>query len=391
MDANTGIISPILVNGAPIYGLVWVDKKGNIYKTKNYNVIQKVIFGIDNNFIDDSHGICIGSGSLSLDLQGGQPIGGNGNYNYVWLKSTSSATDGFTAIPSSNTMNFATGSITQNTWFKRCVVSDTIIDTSEAIAIKVNYAITNNTITSAQQPICANSLSLQIQASTPSGGDSSNYAYTWLQTYKSDSTGYLSFVNNNTQNCIYPWYLFANSWFKRVVSSGACIDTSAAFLISVKPFPQKPNISLVTNSLLKSTPADAYQWYKNDKIIIGATSQTLNISYNGSYTVKVDSNGCSNTSNKFSIFNASIDYLSDCKGVKIYPNPATSELHVETEGSEKLFLQLFDMTGKEASEPIQFTHSAHINTQDLFEGIYFLKITDENRTFVKTEKVMVLR
>ena len=108
--------------------------------------------------------------------------------------------------------------------------------------------------------------------------------------------------------------------------------------------------------------------------------------------MKIDStNGCLNTSNPFVATSVGISKMGLENNIKIYPNPSTSELNIEADGTEKLFLQLFDIASKEASEPIEFTHSAHINTQDLHEGIYFLKITDENGTFVKTEKVMVLR
>jgi hypothetical protein len=45
---------------------------------------------------------------------------------------------GFSAIPSTNTINYSPGILTQNTWFRRYVVSGALTDTSEAIAITVN-------------------------------------------------------------------------------------------------------------------------------------------------------------------------------------------------------------------------------------------------------------
>lgn len=200
-------------------------------------------------------------------------------------------------------------------------------------------------------------------------------------------------MTGNTSAAFSKSYTQAGSYLVtlKLINSNLCFD-SASKLLYVKANPAQPIISSISSTQLQSSMAKSYQWYKDGSMINGANGQQLIISSNGTYTVKIDStNSCDNTSNPFVAIGVGIAEMGLENSLKIYPNPTTSELHIETEGAEKLSLQLFDITGKEASEPIEFAHSAHINTQDLQEGIYFLKITDEIGTFVKTEKLMVVR
>ena len=75
----------------------------------------------------------------------------------------------------------------------------------------------------------------------------------------------------------------------------------------------------------------------------------------------------------------------------IYPNPTTNELHIETTGTEKFDVQLFDITGKKVMENILFTNTTYINTSSLYQGMYFVRITDANGAVVKMQKVAVVR
>ncbi len=75
----------------------------------------------------------------------------------------------------------------------------------------------------------------------------------------------------------------------------------------------------------------------------------------------------------------------------IYPNPTTNELHIETTGTEKLTAQVFDITSKQVISTILFTSSTIINTSSLYEGMYFVRITDANGAIVTVQKVAVAK
>ena len=77
--------------------------------------------------------------------------------------------------------------------------------------------------------------------------------------------------------------------------------------------------------------------------------------------------------------------------LNIYPNPATNELHIETLVTEKLTVQLFDITGKQIMENVSFNSSTIINISSLYEGMYFVRIINADGAVVKTQKVAVVR
>ncbi|MFY7734109.1 MAG: PKD domain-containing protein [Bacteroidia bacterium] len=150
VNVNTGIISTVAGNGIPGFsgdGALAIDanlsdptglnfdKFGNLYiADQGNNRIRKIMYF--NYIITGNQTICLGKNPDSL--MANIPVGGNGTYHYTWLKSTTSATAGFSAIPASNSVNYKPTALTQNTWYRRCVKSGTYTDTSAAVMITVN-------------------------------------------------------------------------------------------------------------------------------------------------------------------------------------------------------------------------------------------------------------
>jgi hypothetical protein len=100
--------------------------------------------------------------------------------------------------------------------------------TSSAYVTAVSIiALANNTIT-APQTICKGTTPTPLTGSLPTGG--TTYTYTWLRSTTSASTGYG--VTGTGQNFA-PGPLSESAWYKRVVTSGGCTDTSAVLYISV--------------------------------------------------------------------------------------------------------------------------------------------------------------
>ncbi len=189
---------------------------------------------IANNTATGVQTIC--SGSTPSALTGSIPTGGNGStYAYIWLSSTTSATAGFTAASgTNNAQNYSPVTLTQNTWYKRVVVSGACAnDTTAAIMITINTAVANNTATGAQT-ICSGSTPSALTGSIPTGGNGSTYTYTWLSSTTSATAGFTAASGtNNTQNYS-PAALTQNTWYKRAVASGACAnDTTAAVMITI--------------------------------------------------------------------------------------------------------------------------------------------------------------
>uniref|UniRef100_UPI003AAF764A Calx-beta domain-containing protein n=1 Tax=Flavobacterium sp. XS1P32 TaxID=3401726 RepID=UPI003AAF764A len=105
------------------------------------------------------------SGSI-FTINGSAPAGGNGTYNYLWESSSVSAISGFAAAAGTNSnISYSSGGITQNTWFRRTVISGSCSSTSTVVLVRV---APNNTASSASSSptLCINTALTNITHTT---------------------------------------------------------------------------------------------------------------------------------------------------------------------------------------------------------------------------------
>lgn len=77
-----------------------------------------------------------------------------------------------------------------------------------------------------------------------------------------------------------------------VVDSNGCIGTSEIHVVASLEVPARPSISR-TGDILVSSPAAAYQWYRNDTLLVGETLQECGILFPGRYSVRItNAQGC---------------------------------------------------------------------------------------------------
>ncbi len=129
---------------------------------------------ISTNTASSSQTLC--NGATATAFTGSTPTGGNGTYSYSWLSSTTNASTGFVvANGTTNSINYSPGSLSVNTWYKRVVTSGTLKDTTSAIAITVDAAISTS---STQTNVNCNG-ALTGAASVVVSGGTSPYSYNW--------------------------------------------------------------------------------------------------------------------------------------------------------------------------------------------------------------------
>jgi large repetitive protein len=119
-------------------------------------------------------------------LNGSTPTGGNGTYAYQWQSSPDNVT--WTPIAGANSIGYAPGVLTANTWFNRIVTSGGCTNTGASIKITVTPLITNDII-SANQSICNGQAPLGLTGTNPGGG-TGGYTYQWLSSITSASSGF---------------------------------------------------------------------------------------------------------------------------------------------------------------------------------------------------------
>lgn len=152
--------------------------------------------------------------------------------------------------------------------------------------------------------------------------------------------------------------------------------------------PQKPVITAVgldsENAVLTSSSVNGNQWYRNETILTGATSQTHSIKEEGVYQVKVTIDGCaSEKSDQYSIIVTDIIDAEDTRSINLYPNPAGQELRIELTGvQESEFSELiaYDLTGKVITKQTMKGKSLSFLIDQFPSGNYVLHIS--NRYFV---------
>jgi gliding motility-associated-like protein len=201
---------------------------------------------IAGNTISATNNIC---NNTSINITGSVSptlTGGNGTYAYKWqIANTSNTNAAFTDIPGANAFQYNTGTLnavgTPDTiWYRRIVTSGSCAgvdgDTSSVFQLIVNPVLANNVLTlPAVDTFCVSGNPALIVGSTPTGGNGT-YAYAWLQS-ANGLTGWTAATagtGNNSSISFDPPVLSANTWYKRVVTSGGCTLESTPVKIRVE-------------------------------------------------------------------------------------------------------------------------------------------------------------
>ncbi|MFP4060276.1 MAG: hypothetical protein ACLFUC_07325, partial [Bacteroidales bacterium] len=178
------------------------------------------------NAMPDAQDICEGDTPEKLDAT--TPKGGNGNYSYIWQKTINLVS--WSDVGNSEE-DYQPGPLSDTTWFRRIVLSAEIKDTSDVTVVNVLPALQVNEI-SADTTICYNQDPLPINGDIVNGGNGS-YTYRWeksenLNTWNSVEEGSAAYNFD-------PPALTDTTWYRRIVNSHVCADTSNVLQITVLP------------------------------------------------------------------------------------------------------------------------------------------------------------
>ncbi|MBA4321494.1 MAG: hypothetical protein C0408_01620 [Odoribacter sp.] len=177
-------------------------------------------------------------------LTGTKPVGGSGAYSFKWQKSYNIANPADTIDILSNTINYSPIVKETNTVFYRRIVKDngnSLRDISKWVKIIVQDSITNNNV-GTSDTVCFAQTPLPFISKPPAltGGDNT-YAYKW-EVSLNNILYNLPANTYNTDGYTVPAALTNTSWYRRTVTSGKCIDTTAIIKITVLPKISSNNI-----------------------------------------------------------------------------------------------------------------------------------------------------
>ncbi|MFM2358248.1 MAG: hypothetical protein RLY16_241, partial [Bacteroidota bacterium] len=207
---------------------------------------------ISNNTISSAQTIC--SGTTAAAMTGTTATGGSGSMTYLWERSITSSSSGFSAAPGTNNASgYTPGTLTQTIWLRRVATAGACTNTSNVIQITVDPVIANNTVSSAQT-ICTSTTPAALTGSTPTGGTGS-YTYQWQSSTTSAAAGFAAASGTNNTINYTPGSLTQTTWYRRVVTSGSCNSTSTAIQITVSSVIANNTVSSAQTICSATTPA----------------------------------------------------------------------------------------------------------------------------------------
>jgi parallel beta-helix repeat protein len=173
----------------------------------------------------------------------------------------------------------------------------------------------------------------------------------------------------------------SGSYSVAVTGNNQCSAMSAPVTVTVHLAPQ-PTITEDGGILSTGTYAQ-YQWRRNGTPIQGATNRSYTPTASDVYTVTVtDDNGCSATSTPHYFNRVSVGGLSGNRHVRIYPNPTSDVVYIEAPESVRVTL-----SSPEGRTILLQQHVQSLQVGDLPDGVYLLRIYNENGDLLKMERL----
>lgn len=182
------------------------------------------------------------------------------------------------------------------------------------------------------------------------------------------------------------------SYTVNLITKENCVNTSSA--ITIRRFlPPQVSIKIDRDVLSADTrnPVVSYEWFFDSNFMPNEITPQLTATKSGRYIVRVtDANGCKGTS---FVYNHNLVSTEDeffDQNLKIYPNPTTNLLNVESKVDKILALQLHDITGKKINvngrQSVNNEYQQQRFTLDINQlavGVYLLEIKTTKGTIWK--------
>jgi hypothetical protein len=191
-----------------------------------------VNFPVTNNDAGINQQVC--PGTVPDTIRGSIPAGGTGVFSNLWLFSSAGPTGPFSTTFATS-RNYLPNIVSNNIWFVRRVSSGVCPPSfSDTVAISIFTPIANNVISSAQV-VCDGNIPQPLSGSLPTGG-SGTYTYEWEVSTTSATSGF-TIVPGETGPGISIPAVTDTVWYRRIVYSGNCKNTSAATILATSPNP----------------------------------------------------------------------------------------------------------------------------------------------------------
>jgi hypothetical protein len=169
-----------------------------------------------------------------------------------------------------------------------------------------------------------------------------------------------------------------------IITNGQGCDSTVTVNLTLTSI----NIGVVsTDPVLTSGQSGAtYQWIdcdNNNAAIASETDQSFTATTNGTYAVIVTFSGCTDTSACVTVMGVGLEEF-NASSISVYPNPSEGEINIVFENGESAFeYEITSLDGRLVKEGNDmYAQELQINIGNESEGVYFLKVNQENRTYL---------
>jgi hypothetical protein len=166
-------------------------------------------------------------------------------------------------------------------------------------------------------------------------------------------------------------------------TSSGCESQRSRLAVTVNSIPGKANLSRDVNGNLVSDISNGNQWFKDESLIVGATSQSYKPTANGFYTVRVTQSGCSGPlSNSYYYLTTSVNEINlSGNQLTLYPNPSFGSIWVNL-GQKPLrsaVIRIINVQGRELLKTETREQLVEVMLPGLPSASYYIEVTEENR------------
>jgi hypothetical protein len=164
-----------------------------------------------------------------------------------------------------------------------------------------------------------------------------------------------------------------------------CGEENTAFKsVTVNNLQSTAPVITSNGNVLHSNASSGNQWYNQNGIINGATSQNYTAVANGDYHVVQTIGGCtSEASNVIHIVATGVEKLEANRAIKVYPNPVSNELVIEMEGNQtEQNFEVVNSNGQTVFKGCIFEKTI-VQTSSFSSGVYLVRFDDGETIEVK--------
>ncbi len=140
------------------------------------------------------------------------------------------------------------------------------------------------------------------------------------------------------------------------------------------------------DTLIANQTGATYQWIdcdNNNTAITGETNQTFIATTSGNYAVVVDNGTCSDTSDCVNVIISNINNIAN-SDIKIYPNPASKQLNIVIDNSQKVkLISMVNILGEKVLTLNNIQKQNKIDVSVFTPGTYFISIVETEKTITK--------